>query len=124
MNRELDTALVKLQTHLCEKDDNAGLKLFDAVRQAIKSNDDVEKILLYAADCEAATAEGYALRKSASKYERKRHGNICLALEAMIRTGYFSGSTIYSGVDYKQRVLDRLTGAFRACRDKAEEIRG
>lgn len=108
MNNEIYTNLVALQAHLISSGDNDGLRLFDNVRQAIKQHEEWEKLTIWLADCQAATAEGYAHRKSASKSEKKRHASICASLQPMIENGYFTGRMYGTLEEAKKRVLDRL----------------
>src|SRR5208282_1723923 len=116
MKPELAEKLTDLQAHLLEKNDNKGLFLWDAVRQAIKQDDQWEEILVWAASCQAATAEGYAHRKSASKSERTRHASICKKLKAMIETGLFMEHRGYQPFEStKQATLKRLDEAESAC---------
>jgi hypothetical protein len=116
MKPELENKLVDLQAHLLEKNDNKGLFLWDAVRQAIKQDDSWEEILVWAASCQAATAEGYAYRKSASKGERTRHATICKKLVAMLATGVFMEHRGYQPFpSVKQATLKRLQEAVDAC---------
>src|SRR5271157_5383793 len=76
MKPELAAKLAVLQKHLIVNDDESGLALFAEVWQAIKQDEEWEQIAVWAASCQAATAEGYASRKSASKGERTRHVNL------------------------------------------------
>jgi hypothetical protein len=117
MKPELTEKLAALQTHLIQAGSEEGIKLFDDLRQAIGQDGEWEKIAIWAADCEAATGEGYADRKSASKSERARHASICNKLKSMIEAGYFTGRELacQSPEDTKKRVLDRLRDAESKC---------
>lgn len=115
MKAELVAKLVALQSHLIDTKDSVGLKLFDDLRQDIKQDGEWEKILLWSADVEAATAEGYASRKSASRGERTRHASICKSLRGMIQAGYFIMAEFQTSESTKERVLERLDKAQSAC---------
>jgi hypothetical protein len=116
MKPELENKLIDLQAHLLEKNDSKGLMLWDAVRQAIKQDDQWEEILVWAASCQAATAEGYAGRKSASKSERTRHASICKKLLGMLQTGLFTEHRGYQPfASTKAATLKRLDEAESAC---------
>jgi hypothetical protein len=116
MKPELENKLVDLQAHLLEKNDSKGLFLWDAVRQAIKQDDQWEEILVWASSCQAATAEGYAYRKSASKGERTRHATICKKLREMLATGLFREHRGYQPFpSVKHATLKRLEEAEAAC---------
>jgi hypothetical protein len=116
MKPELAEKLADLQAHLLEKNDNKGLFLWDAVRQAIKQDDQWEEILVWAASCQAATAEGYGYRKSASKGERTRHATICKKLRAMLTSGLFMEHRGYQPfASVKQATVKRLEEAEAKC---------
>ncbi len=116
MTLELTNKLMDLQKRLLETNDAEGLMLWDAVRQEIKQDEEWEKIAIYFAGCEAATAEGYASRKSASKYERGRHASICKSLREMIQDGRFTKSFGYGPFeDVKKSTLMRLADAETKC---------
>lgn len=116
MKPELAEKLANLQAHLLETNDSEGLMLWDAVRQEIKQEDEWEQIAVWAASCHAATAEGYAYRKSAPKNERTRHASICKKLKAMIEKGLFMEHRGYQPFETtKQATLKRLDDAETAC---------
>lgn len=90
--------------------------LWDAVRQAIKQDDQWEQIAVWAASVQAATAEGYAYKKSAPKSERTRHASICKKLKGMIETGQFTEHRGYEPfASTKQSTLKRLDEAETKC---------
>src|SRR5271157_4788416 len=112
MKPELAAKLAVLQKHLIVNDDESGLALFAEVWQAIKQDEEWEQIAVWAASCQAATAEGYASRKSASKGERTRHASICKKLKAMIESGLFMEHRGYQPFEsVKQSTLKRLDEA-------------
>lgn len=65
-----------------------------------------EDILLWLADCQAATAEHCALKKSSPKSERRRHRDICFSLRRMIVEGY-----AHERPRRKEAIMERLTDA-------------
>lgn len=116
MTPELANKLMDLQKRLLETNDSEGLMLFDAMRTEIKRDEEWEQIAVWAASCQAATAEGYAHRKSAAKSERSRHASICKKLKAMIEKGLFMEHRGYLPFEStKQSTLKRLDEAESAC---------
>jgi hypothetical protein len=116
MKPELAEKLMDLQKRLLETNDSQGLMLFDALRQEIKQDEEWEQIAVWAASCQAATAEGYAHRKSAPKSERTRHASICKKLKAMIERGLFMEHRGYQPFEStKQATLKRLDEAETKC---------
>src|SRR5271157_215393 len=113
-------ALNDLSAHLNSTKDLKGLgllkKIEDAAYDASRSNEQFEQIAVWAADCQAATAEGYASRKSAAKGERSRHASICKSLREMIQTGVYVKSNGFQPPEtVKKRVLERLDKAETNC---------
>jgi len=116
MKDELATKLMDLQKRLLETNDSQGLMLFDALRQEIQRDEQYERIAVWLADCQAATAEDYASRKSAPKGERTRHASICKRVRQMIESGMYTGDDHYRPFDeIKKRVLERLDEAESKC---------
>jgi hypothetical protein len=75
--------------------------LQDAVLQRMSG---WKSIALHLANCEAATAEDFAMRKSASKMEKKRHASICEDILKMFKVGEMFGH-IASAQDFVENRL-------------------
>ena len=113
-------AVNNLQFHLQKLGDTAGTallqKVLDLDYYAARSKEQMEHIAIWAADCEAATAEGYASRKSASRGERTRHAAICKSLREMLTNGVYTKSDGFQPFEtVKARVLERLDKAESKC---------
>ena len=113
-------AINNLQFHLQKLGDTAGTtllqKVLDLDYEAARSKEQIEHIAFWAADCEAATAEGYGSRKSASRGERTRHAAICKSLREMLASGVYTKSDGFQPFDaVKKRVLERLDKAESSC---------
>ena len=80
------------------------------------SPDGWKEIAIWLADCEAATCAELALKKSASKSEKRRHALICERASAMLRIGAFMGRP-----SRQDSVLERLDNAVQACKEAPRE---
>lgn len=120
ITREQVNALLTLAAHLHTTGDTKGLELLKEVESAAyadaRSNEQFERMVIWAADCQAATAEGYASRKSASRGERTRHARICKILKEMISSGQYTADDHHRPPEeIKKRVLERLDQAEFSC---------
>ena len=80
----------------------------------MRTPDEWKEIAIWLADCEAATCAELALKKSASKSEKRRHALICERAGAMLRIGAFMGRP-----SRHESVLERMDNAVQSCKEPA-----